>query len=89
MTTTVQLRIDSDTKIKAQKILEKLGLDLSSGIKMFLTQVINSSSIPFTPRTANGYTLKREKEILKEAQWTKKHGKKYASARAMLDDMLG
>lgn len=89
MTTTLQIRIDADTKIKAQKVLEKLGLDLSSGIKLFLKQLIISSSLSFTPRTVNGYTLKREREILKEAKWTKKYGKRYPSARAMLDDILG
>ena len=89
MTTTVQLRIDATTKAQAQKILEKLGLDLSSGIKLFLTQVVRTKSIPFVARTENGYTPAREREILRGAQWTKKHAKKYSSPKEMLDDILG
>lgn len=89
MTTTVQLRIDATTKAQAQKILEKLGLDLSSGIKMFLTQVIRTKSIPFVARTENGYTPAQERRIIKEAEWTKKHGKRYSTAKEMLDDILG
>jgi addiction module RelB/DinJ family antitoxin len=89
MTTTVQLRIDAATKMQAQKILEKLGLDLSSGIKMFLSQVVRTKSIPFVARTENGYTPAREREIIRGAEWTKKHGKRYPSAKAMLDDILG
>lgn len=89
MNTTVQLRIDSATKMQAQKILEKLGLDLSSGIKMFLTQVVRTKSIPFVARTVNGYTPAREREILKDIAWTKKHGKRYATPKQMLDDILG
>lgn len=88
-TTTLQLRIDAATKAKAQKVLEKIGLDLSSGIKLFLNQVIITNSLNFTPRTVNGFTPHREKEILKEAAWAKKHGKRYYSSKEMLDDILG
>lgn len=78
-TTTVQLRIDAATKAKAQKILEKLGLDLSSGIKLFLTQVVRSKSIPFVARTENGFTPAKEKELLKNIAWTRKHGKEFST----------
>jgi len=79
MTTTVQLRIDSATKAQAQKILEKLGLDLSSGIKLFLTQVVRTKSIPFVARTENGYTPAEERQMIKETEWAIKHGKGYKS----------
>ncbi len=41
------LRIDEDLKRKSQKTLEKLGFDLSSGIRIFLRQVVKTKSIPF------------------------------------------
>ncbi len=88
MTTTVQLRIDSATKAQAQKILEKLGLDLSSGIKLFLNQVIRTKSIPFVARTENGYTLAQERRMIKETEWAIKHGKSFSSAKEMIDDIL-
>ena len=88
MTTTVQLRIDSVTKRKAQKILEELGLDLSSGTKLFLSQVVRSKSIPFVIRTKNGFTPAQEREIIKEVEWTKKYGKRYTNAKEMLDELL-
>ncbi len=64
--TTIQLRIDSATKAKAQSIFKKLGIDLSSAMKMFLAQVIRTKSIPFKALTENGYTPEYEKEILEE-----------------------
>lgn len=88
MTTTVQLRIDSATKLQAQKILEKLGLDLSSGIKLFLTQVIRTKSVPFVARTENGYTPAQERRMIKETEWALKHGKSFSSAKEMIDDIL-
>jgi addiction module RelB/DinJ family antitoxin len=65
-TSTIQIRIDSKTKSAAQSILKKLGTDLSSATKMFLTQVIRTKSIPFVARTENGYTPEYEKMILEE-----------------------
>ena len=88
MTDTIQLRIDASTKSKAQKILKDLGLDLSSAVKLFLTQVVSSRSIPFHIVTANGYTPAQEKKMLKEAAWAKKHGKRFSSAKEMLDDIM-
>jgi DNA-damage-inducible protein J len=65
-TSTIQLRIDSRTKAKAQSVLKELGTDLSSAMKLFLTQVIRTKSIPFIARTENGYTPEYERMILDE-----------------------
>lgn len=65
-TSTIQLRIDSRTKTKAQSIFKKLGTDLSSAVKLFLSQVIRTKSIPFIARTQNGYTPEYEKMIIDE-----------------------
>jgi len=66
--TKINIRVDKKTKDKAQKTLEELGLDLSSGVKLFLHSVINTQSIPFDVRTKNGYTQNEELRILKEAE---------------------
>lgn len=88
MTTTLQLRIDPKVKSNAQKILKEMGLDLSSAIKMFLTQVINTRGIPFQVLTENGFTPAQERKIIKETEWIEKHGKRFTSAKEMLDDIL-
>jgi len=88
MSTTLQLRIDAKVKTNAQKILKEMGLDLSSAIKMFLTQVVNTRKIPFQILTENGFTPAQERKIIKETEWAKKHGKRFTSAKEMLDDIL-
>ncbi|MDO8575451.1 MAG: type II toxin-antitoxin system RelB/DinJ family antitoxin [bacterium] len=85
--TTIQLRIDKETKDKAQDIFKKLGLDLSSGMKLFLSQVIRTKSIPFVVLTENGYTPEFEKYILDQARDTKINGKSFDSVEAMMDDL--
>ena len=88
MNATIQLRIDAATKSKAQKVLKELGLDLSSAVKLFLTQVVRSRSLPISNLTVNGFTPAQERRIIKETEWAEKHGKKYTDVKKMIDDML-
>jgi len=62
--TTIQLRIDENTKTEAQKMLEKIGLDLSSAIKIYLKQIVIKKGIPFPLLTENSLTEAQEEAIL-------------------------
>lgn len=86
--TTIQLRLDKETKRKAQKTLEEIGLDFSSAIKLFLKNVIITQSIPFEIRTVNGFTIAQEKEMLKEAEHALKYGKRYSSIKELHKDLI-
>ena len=48
-TTTIQARIDTKTKKEAEAILEKMGITLNEGIRMFLHQTVNIRALPFQP----------------------------------------
>ncbi len=48
--TTIQIRTDEKTKKAVQKILKKLGLDLSTAINMYLAQIVKYQGIPFPIR---------------------------------------
>ncbi len=84
MNTTLQIRIDAKDKREAQKILKKIGMDLSSGVNTFIKQVITDKALPFQPRTENGFTPEYEAMILKESAWAKKHAKRYDSVKEMM-----
>lgn len=43
----IQLRIDYEEKKAAQEVLEGLGLNLSSAIKLFLKQTVREQKLPF------------------------------------------
>lgn len=81
MNTTLQIRIDKNDKIQAQRIFNKMGMDLSTGIKTFIKQVVIDKALPFQPRTENGFTLEYEDMILKESAWAEKHAKRYNSVK--------
>ena len=45
--TNINIRTDSDLKIKAQSVLNDLGFDMSTAINVFLNQVVYKQAIPF------------------------------------------
>lgn len=85
---TLHVRTNEKRKKSAQQILDKLGLDLSTAINMYLVQIIVKQGIPFEILTENGFTVEEEKKILKEIAWAEKHGKRYRSAKELHDDIL-
>ena len=81
MQTTIQVRVDEETREKAAKVFEAMGTDLSGGIKLFLNNVITEGSLGFIPMTEDGQKFKyfqdykrklaRERRVWKELYGTK------------------
>ena len=69
--TTLNIRIDEKIKRDARKTFARMGLDMSSAVKLFLYQTVEQQKIPFELKTVNGYTEKYENEILKERNYIK------------------
>jgi DNA-damage-inducible protein J len=88
MNSTLNIRIDKKLKETAGKTLKNMGLDISSGIKMFLCQVVNTKSIPFEPRMHYTMTLEQEKWIKRQIADAKKNSKGHKNAKDLFDDIL-
>ena len=86
--TTINIRIDKKTKTEAEKTFGDMGLDISSGIKLFLREAIRTGSIPFRIRTVNGFTREFENKILAETKESLKHVRSYPSAKALHKDIM-
>jgi len=59
MRSTVQVRIDEDTRQRASELFERMGLDIPTAIRMFLKQSIESNGLPFQPmiiKDVNGFS---------------------------------
>lgn len=77
-TTTINVRIDKETKNLAQEILQEFGLDISTAIKAFFRKVIATNSIPFTfERRGEMNNPIFVAQLKKEVEWAEKHGKRY------------
>jgi len=84
---TIQVRIDTKTKNASRKVLKELGLDMSSAIKIFLKNVAITQSIPFEIKTANGFTIAQEQEMIRDAEEAKKSGKSYDNLDELFADL--
>ena len=70
-TSVVQFRIDDDLKMEATAICDKLGIDLSTAMRMFLKRTVMENGIPF-PMTLDkaynsSYALQAVSEMNKQA----------------------
>lgn len=65
---TIQIRIDDKIKESAKKILDEVGVDMSSAIKIYLKQIIIHNGIPLKLVTENGLTFEEEKNILRASK---------------------
>ena len=84
----IQIRIDAKTKNEAKKVLAGLGMDMSSAVKIFFRQVINTKNFPCELRDENGMTL-RKAEILRESIVSAKNsGKSFNKGSALIKDAL-
>ncbi|MFA5184005.1 MAG: type II toxin-antitoxin system RelB/DinJ family antitoxin [Patescibacteria group bacterium] len=84
----IQIRIDAETKKETKKILDSLGIDMSSAIKLFFRQIINARNLPFELRGENGLTL-RNAELLRESIISAKNSPKiFKNGAALLKDAL-
>ncbi|OGM93993.1 hypothetical protein A2524_01725 [Candidatus Wolfebacteria bacterium RIFOXYD12_FULL_48_21] len=82
--TTLTVRIDEKIKAKANKAFEKLGLDMSGAIKIFLNQVIKEDGLPFTPTNNDAVIKARWDKQVAEAK--KRPG--FKTAHEALKDLL-
>lgn len=82
----MQIRIDKPTKAKAQKAFKSMGIDMSSGVKMFLSQVAMDQCMPFVPSTKKTRAIRKQWD--REVAWAIKYGKRYTSAKEMHKDIM-
>lgn len=50
---TVQTRIDKETKEAALAAFKSMGMDMSTGISIYLSQVAHDQRLPFTPSASD------------------------------------
>lgn len=63
----IQLRIDEQLKTEATDIYEKLGLDLPTAIRIFLTRSVQEKGIPFDMTLkANNYRAEAAVNAMRE-----------------------
>ena len=86
-TSQIQLKIDSKTKKQAQKVLQKIGLDLNSAIRMMCSQIVSTGLLPFEQRDEAGFRPHKARE-LREASREARNSKGYTSVKELMKDLM-
>ena len=83
MSSTITIRVDDKVKKEASSIFKEIGMDMSTGINVYLKQVIRSNGIPFevSADIPNETTLK----AIKEAEIGEM--KSFSSIEALMEDL--
>lgn len=68
----VRIRVDEETKTKANKLFHRMGLNMSEAVRLFLHQVVADKGIPFRINTPNATTIEALQEIKSNAASLKK-----------------
>lgn len=75
------LRLDEDTKENANRIFNDLGMDFSTGVRIYLNQVIKTNGIPFS-LTNNESSLDRSISQMKNGDY-----KSFSSVEDLFKDL--
>ena len=79
--TVVRARIDSDTKARATKALQAMGLSVSDAIRLMLLRVAEEKRLPFAVQVPRAATV----EAMKELDDGK--GRRFGSAEELFRDL--
>ena len=78
---TINARIESSLKMRAESILHKLGLSTAEAIRIFYSQVCLQNGLPFEVKIPN----KKTQEAIKELEQGK--GTRYQSMKDVWDSL--
>jgi len=86
--TQLQIRIDKQTKKEANQILDRMGLDTSTAVRMFLRQLVNTGQFPLEIRDINGFRPGKVRELRESIKDVKKNKKNFSSGGSLLKDLV-
>ena len=84
-TATVQARMKPELKRQADAILDKLGINASTAISLYYSQIVRHHGIPLELKIPNAETRLAMLE-LKNSVYRKK-AKRYKNAKDLMDDL--
>ena len=75
MSSTIQIRVDDELKIKSDNMFRELGTDTTTAIRMFLTQAVATNGFPFEIKkvSRNPYSALSEDDMLAMLEIARSH----------------
>lgn len=75
MSSTIQVRVDDDLKVKSDELFRDLGTDTTTAIRIFLTQALAVNGFPFEIKRIpeNPYRALSEGQLLEKLENSREH----------------
>lgn len=85
----INVRIDTEVKEKAEKVFSKLGITPTAAISLFYNQVIRTNSIPFELKAdfPNEVTVKALNELEQMERCADEH-RSFSNVSDLMEDLL-
>lgn len=86
----IQVKVDDDLKTKADDLFEELGIDITTAIRIFLTQAVADGGIPFEIKELNNpFKQMSEQEILDRLAQSREEADKrhYRDAKTVVEEI--
>jgi len=84
--TNLQIRVDDVLRHQAQQVANNLGMDLTTAVRVFLKQMVNSNGLPFKPEVDPFYSASNM-QALKQSITSLRTGNIIAKDIRELEDM--
>ena len=82
----LQVRVDDELKNEAQSVLLKVGLDLPTAIRMFLTRCVYANGVPF-PMVLERPTDEETKKVIELMHKVREESKRNGLSNITLDEI--
>ena len=91
MSSTIQVRVDDELKVRSDNLFRSLGTDTTSAIRIFLTQALEYEGFPFEIRKNRSNVIRpmSESEMLGKLELSRNHADQglYRDADDVISDM--
>jgi len=85
--TQIQVRIDINTKKKAKKVLENIGMDASTAVNILFKQIARTKTFPIDIRDINGFRPHKARELRESIIEAKESTKSFKNTKDLLMDL--
>lgn len=93
MSSTIQIRVDDELKMKSDQLFKDLGTDTTTAIRMFLTQAVANNGFTFEIKriVRSPYSPMTEEEILEKLEKSRESAAKgnHKSAEVVVSELRG
>lgn len=85
--TQIQVRIDTKTKREAKKVLEEIGMDVSTAVNILFKQIARSGFFPIDLRDINGFRPNRARELRESIDEARQSKRTFKNTTALMADL--